>query len=316
MTPSPLVDAHTHLFSRTYFEALASQSPQPGSVRDRLDRLSARTGIEVPEPGLEPHVRRWLDALDAAGVAHAVTFASVAQEAPAVADAVRLAAGRLTGFAVLDPHSGIAEEVARRHFTDRGFRGLVYFPALHQFRPNDQVSRAVLEVVQEFQALVVVHFGLLQIKVREALGLPRPFDHTYANPLDLIPAADAFPDVTFVIPHFGAGLFRECLMVGALCPNVVVDTSSSNGWMVTQPQAQSLREVFQRVLAVFGPERVLFGTDSCTFPRGWRADVHAAQVEALEAAGASASDRDLIFGGNAARLLGLAPAPAATPPAA
>ena len=34
-----------------------------------------------------------------------------------------------------------------------------------------------------------------------------------------------------IIPHFGAGLFREALMVADLCPNVLLDTSSSNGWI-------------------------------------------------------------------------------------
>ena len=33
------------------------------------------------------------------------------------------------------------------------------------------------------------------------------------------------------LPHFGAGYFREALMLADLCPNVYLDTSSSNSWM-------------------------------------------------------------------------------------
>jgi hypothetical protein len=39
------------------------------------------------------------------------------------------------------------------------------------------------------------------------------------------------PQVNFVIPHFGAGYFREALMLCDLCPNVYLDTSSSNSWV-------------------------------------------------------------------------------------
>ena len=41
-----IVDFHSHFFSRPFFEALAQASPQEGSVEQKLDRLSAKTGIE------------------------------------------------------------------------------------------------------------------------------------------------------------------------------------------------------------------------------------------------------------------------------
>ena len=50
-----------------------------------------------------------------------------------------------------------------------------------------------------------------------------------------MPAAGRFPNVSFVVPHFGAGFLQETLMLGAQCNNAYVDTSSSNGWMRTHP---------------------------------------------------------------------------------
>lgn len=302
---APLIDAHTHFFSRTFFEALASQSPQPGSVSERLAALAARTGLELPPAATRAHVARWLAAFDASGVQHAVTFASLPQEAAAVAEALHLGQGRLSGYVLVNPLSAQAEVVTQAHFEERGFKGVLLFPAMHHYKPNDASCRAVLEVVADKQGVAVIHCGLLQVKLRDLLGLPRPFDLSYANPLDVIPAADAFPGARFVIPHFGAGLFRECLMAGAMCENIHVDTSSSNSWMATQPTPYSLAQVFDRALAVFGPERILFGTDSSTFPRGWRADLLATQRAALTACGAPPEAQALIFGGNAARLLGL-----------
>jgi uncharacterized protein len=106
-----------------------------------------------------------------------------------------------------------------------------------------------------------------------------------------------------VIPHFGAGFFRETLMAGAQCSNVYVDTSSSNSWIATQSPRLTLREVFAHALEVFGAERVLFGTDSNTFPSGWRIDRFEEQRAALSACGASSADQELIFAGNARALL-------------
>jgi len=119
-----------------------------------------------------------------------------------------------------------------------------------------------------------------------------------------VPAANRFPHARFVIPHFGAGFFRETLMAGAQCPNVYVDSSSSNSWRATQPTPLSLADVFRRTLDVLGPARVLFGTDSNVFPAGWRAERLAEQREALSSAGASRREVDEVLGGNALRLLG------------
>ena len=60
--------------------------------------------------------------------------------------------------------------------------------------------------------------------------------------------------------------------------------------------------MFRQALAVVGPERLLFGSDSSFFPRGWVRDVHEQQSAALDEIGASAGAREQIFGGNFDRL--------------
>ena len=94
--------------------------------------------------------------------------------------------------------------------------------------------------------------------------------------------------LTFVVPHFGGGFLREVLMLGMQCENVYVDTSSSNDWVRSQPGGMELADVFSDVLDVYGADRILFGTDSSTFPRGYRADIRDQQLAALGAASASA----------------------------
>jgi predicted TIM-barrel fold metal-dependent hydrolase len=144
---------------------------------------------------------------------------------------------------------------------------------------------------------VFVHCGALSVGVRRKLGLPSRFDVRHGNPLDLQALAAAYPNVPFIIPHFGAGLFREALLVADLCPNIYLDTSSSNKWMAYHP-GLTLDVVFRQSLAVVSADRLLFGTDSSFFPRGWNKMVYEAQVSALDKAGVDEAARARIFGSN------------------
>jgi predicted TIM-barrel fold metal-dependent hydrolase len=110
-----------------------------------------------------------------------------------------------------------------------------------------------------------------------------------------------FPKLNFILPHFGAGLFRETLMLCDLCPNVYLDTSSTNSWM--RYEGLDLKTVFQRARAVCGYRRLLFGSDSSYFPRGWNAGIFRLQSEALAELGASEEDARAVFGANLNRLL-------------
>ena len=110
-------------------------------------------------------------------------------------------------------------------------------------------------------------------------------------------------DVPIIVPHFGAGYFREALMLAELCPNVYLDTSSSNDWMRFQTPPMQMRDVFRQALDILGSSRLLFGTDSSFFPRGWNHPVFDAQSTALYELGVNAHDARAIFGENLLRIL-------------
>ncbi len=117
------------------------------------------------------------------------------------------------------------------------------------------------------------------------------------NPLDLIPVALDHPDLPILIPHFGAGFLRETLMAADLCPNILLDTSSSNGWIRYFPSL-TLDQVFERAFRVAGAARILFGSDSSYFPRGWNSQIFEAQKDCLERLQVSEADQEKIIGGN------------------
>jgi hypothetical protein len=218
-----------------------------------------------------------------------------------VAAALAACPGRFFGYFMFNPLEPDTAGRARAAFAS-GLQVVCLFPAMHRYSMHDP---RVEPVLQEAAALphraVFVHCGVLTVGVRKKLGLPSPFDMRYSNPLDLHAIALRYPNLPFIIPHFGAGLFREALMLAELCPNVYLDTSSSNSWM--RYEDLDLKTGFSRALAVAGPSRLLFGTDSSFFPRGWNRSVFDEQARMFAALDLSPADTRLIFGENLEKFL-------------
>lgn len=302
---TPLIDAHCHWFSRPFFQALAGESSLPGSESERMTAVQSTTGLEFADENNDTHREHWLAEIEGSPLDRMVIFSSHPTETMVVAEAIAAAPDRLTGVAVVNPMMEGAHEKVRALVEKKGFRGILLFPAQHGYRVDDAAVTPVLAAVAAVRGLCYVHCGLFQVPLRDRFAIPRTANPSLANPLFLVPAADRHPEATFVIPHFGAGMFRETLLAGMQCGNIVTDSSSSNGWIKSQPAALTLKDVFARTLDALGPERLLFGTDSSTFPMGWRQDRFEEQTAILSELGASAEERALVLGGNAARLLGL-----------
>lgn len=287
-------DAHIHFFSPSFFAGL-------GATRNAIGSL----GWEYPDT-VETLAARWVAALDTNAVHRAAMIASLPGDADAVAKAVALNPSRFVGFFMLDPTREDAIAYAARAL-DEGLRTICLFPAMHRYPLYDERVARVFELAAGRRGgtvdpvTVFVHCGVLSVGVRKKLNLPSPYEMRYGNPLDLHGLALKHPDVAIVIPHFGAGMLREALMLADCCPNVHLDTSSSNGWIKYVP-GLTLEQVFKTALDVVGPERLLFGTDSSFFPRGWHRAIYDRQKAALDAIGVSPAQQEQIFAGNFERL--------------
>jgi predicted TIM-barrel fold metal-dependent hydrolase len=292
-----LNDSHCHFFSHAFFAALARQRG-PGATADTI-----LGELQWDSPGgPEELAARWVRELDANGVTRAALIASAPGDEASVASAAKAHPSRFVGFFMLDPAAPGAVDRARHAITDLGLRGMCLFPAMHHVPLYDDRIMSVVEAAASVPRTVVfVHCGLLSVGVRSRLGLPSRFDLRLGDPLGVSRLAQTFPDVPFVIPHFGAGLLRETLMAADAESNIYIDTSSSNAWVRYTP-GLALHDVFRSTLSVVGAARLLFGSDSSFFPRGWQYGVYDLQKTIIESLGLAQRDKELIFGGNFDRL--------------
>lgn len=293
-----VADAHVHFFSHRFFSMLASQAGRT------FEEVAASLGWQMPPESAAEFAQVWVGELDRHGVSRAAIIASLPGDEASVTEAVAAFPDRLIGYFFVNPLAPNAVATVERAITTGGLQGACFFPAMHGYSMHDERVTAALDVLAAHPGCVAfVHCGVLSVGVRKKLGLRSLFDMRYSNPIDLHAIALRYPNLPFVVPHFGAGYFREALMLADMCPNVYLDTSSTNSWMKYQAEGLTLEKVFERALAVVGPNRLLFGTDSSFFPRGWHSQVFAQQAAALAAAGAGAADASAVLAGNLERLL-------------
>lgn len=292
-------DCHIHFFSEQFFDTLGRQRP-PGLEQAAADVVAA-LGWEAPGAPVDL-ADRWVQELDRAGVGRAALIASVPGDEGSVGRAVARHPSRFVGFFMLDPTAPDAASRTEQALERMGIRCICLFPAMQRYSLHDPRVREIVALAgKHLGTAVFVHCGALSVGVRKKLGLPSRFDVHFGNPLDLHALAADFPGVPFIVPHFGAGLFREALLVADLCPNVYLDTSSTNRWISYHP-GLTLADVFRQAVGVAGADRLIFGTDSSFFPRGWNRPVYDAQVSALRAAGVNEDDCLRILSSNFDRL--------------
>tara|TARA_B100000029_G_scaffold355481_1_gene348327 strand:+ start:6747 stop:7697 length:951 start_codon:yes stop_codon:yes gene_type:complete len=296
-------DAHCHFFSEGFFEKLLCEllsneknSPTINSRQALFDEL------EWDAPGsVHALADRWIEELDDANVTRIALMSSVPEDELSVAEAIERHPRRFVGMFMVNPLATDANERVRRAFSEYHMNCACLFPAMHHYSLDDKAVKDIFELAAHYERATFIHCGVLSIGVRKKLGLRSTFDIQRGNPLKLVPLASQFPTVPVIVPHFGAGFFRELLMASDVCPNIYTDTSSSNSWITLMPNL-SLVDVFRSTLNVLGPKRILFGTDSSFFPRGWQKPLFDTQQKIFDTLELTPSHRDTILNKNFNRI--------------
>lgn len=290
-----VIDTHVHLFTVGLLEEYLDKDPSANErFREALkNRRFGRRNDVLPEMGPEQTACWYVERLKASGVAKAMVV-SVIPDSQWTRDFLIAAKGHVHALAYIDPRLPDAPQKLEAEMA-AGYRGVKLLPVNRSYHLSDPACRPFFDKANELGAQLIIHYGVT---------VDPNGDLRYADPLDLSPVARDYPELNFVIAHFGAGWLDSVLRLAYQCKNVSVDTSGTNNWLDHYVPAMTLAQVFERCLTALGPERILFGTDSNT-TAPYRTWIRFMQQRTLEELGLSAHDRDLILRGNASRIFRL-----------
>ena len=284
-----VVDAHLHFITREMMEKMGKERGlEEKEIKERRKRL------RIPEFELfdfHTTVKKWLSEFNRYQIERGIflPFTHNLKEMIALGKV----SDRFIGFTSVDPTQENADEILEEDL-QAGLKGIKLYPVNRFFHVNNPEAEKIYPVVEKYKVPVIIHFGL---NIGPGANL------LYGNPLDLHPVALKYPEVNFIIAHFGCGFTREALFLAYQCSNIYYDTSSSNAWINYLPYKITLKEIFQRFLEAAGSSRLIFGTDSNFFPRGYRYDIFLDQKRILDELGVAEEEQEKIFGENILRLL-------------
>lgn len=306
-----IIDFHCHFpTNRPWFSGMGPDSRQAyierrGERRAQIAREHALAynrdwrltwGFDPPEsepPDDETQADRWAAEVEKYGL-RAVGFVTGGGN-DHLASIIARHPEKFIGFAHHYPFADDAAAELKRAVTELGMRGYkLLAPSLD--RPiEDEAAYPAWEMCAELDIPVLIHFGI------QGSGGGIAW-HENINPLKLHNVAKDFPEVTFVIPHFGCAWIRETLQLCWACRNVSIDTSGSNQWVRWVDGDWTVKKLFRKYMETIGPERIIFGSDSSYFPRGFAVRYLQDQIRDCRELGLTDEQLHLIFAGNAARL--------------
>jgi predicted TIM-barrel fold metal-dependent hydrolase len=243
----------------------------------------------TPQGGNSIGIDELLRRMDRAGVARAVTWLQppyVRDEIDAgnayVARAMREHPDRILGFGWADPNLGVARAIedVRRSVEEHGFFGVKLNGAQNDFRIDDPtLAMPVIEAVARAGVVLALHVGA------------DAYDRTHPSRVATI--ARAFPELRILVVHMGGAAFHDlsaaAIDVARAHPNLTLVGSAVRAIPIL------------RAVKTLGAARVCFGSDT-PFEL---MHVELAKYRSLLDGEATEAERDLILGGNIARLLGL-----------
>lgn len=278
-----IIDMHAHIFP----EKIAKST---------LEKLSAASHTRPFTDGTQEGLLR---SMGEAGVDRSVVLpvATAPRQVEHINDSsakINESGGAVLSFGCMHPDfEGWREELAR--VKALGLKGIKLHPVYQGVDFDDPRFLRILDRAGELGLLVTTHAG-------DDIGFPGVI---HCSPEMVRRAVEQVGPVRLILAHMGG--WRNWDRVLDLLPGlpVYIDTCFSTGRMTpidntyTPQELELLNEAqFMELVRAFGPDRVLFGSDS-----PWSSQKES--IDWLWALPLAEEEKAAILGGNAARLLGL-----------
>ncbi len=300
-----IIDAHAHIWEEKLISA---------DLRRILDFVTARFAPDDPAQVRDGTIERLVREMDEAGIEKTVILAldagigfrsslTARDYNDYVAAIVREHPERIIGFAGIDPRRRQEAVVELERCFEMGLRGLKLW-TLTGFYADDESYYPLYEKVAELKMPMLIHTGM---------GPPGTY-MKFNRPIYVDKVAVDFPEIPIIMAHVGDPWVDEAIAVLLKNPNVYVDLSA---W---EPTAKFAPFVLCQTLAKIrmacgGLHKVLFGSDWPLFTpvlslgewvQSIRSLTMPPPLQMMGFKDFSDSERVMILGGNAARVLGLA----------
>ncbi len=263
-----VIDAHCHIYPEKIVDrAVAGTDAFYGTraacrgVATELAEFSARLGIDhfvIQSVATTPKQVASINSFIAASVA----------ENPAL----------FTGLGAAHPdcedQAAVIEQIK-----SLGLHGIKIHPDIQGFAIDDKRMLPVYELCEAEGLPILMHTG--------------DYRYDFSNPNRLLPILKAFPRLVVIGAHFGGwSVWDDAAVQLSDYPNLFVDCSS------TFPFANNDLSLGERLIARYGAERVMFGSD---FPM-WSPEAELATFMKLKL---SEEQRRMILSENAKRVYGI-----------
>jgi predicted TIM-barrel fold metal-dependent hydrolase len=185
-------------------------------------------------------------------------------------------------------------------YAAKGFRAVKLFPG-EGWHADDPRFYPFFDAVQDRGLAAIVHCGIAGFGLAQADGKRRALNAAYAYPMRLDAPSRLFPRIRFVVLHMGFPFLFEAWSVHHANKNVYLDLSGAGPLIDALPVGYA---------SVGGPafipldfDKVVWGSDNAADPK---AALAVADSYLRMMGCADAAQRSRVFGGNAARMLGIA----------
>lgn len=264
-----IIDVHRHLIAKEWFSdhywnqlaRMVMQLMSQAGIENTLDSvLNDFLPILYDKEG-ERHLRR----MEKAGIEKTVVFAydigrfvgepeiPIEIHNTFIFELAKKHPDQIIPFVHIDPRRPGAIEFVKKSIEESGAKGLKLHPGAG-FDPSGIETLNLVEAIVDYGIPVISHTGASTM----------PTSSKYNNPILLDDILLRFPEVRVIAAHLGLGHRDQLFAMGRTRCNLYTEIS------LWQPTVQNNYNEFARIIRAalndFGPDRVLFGTDS---PFSW-----------------------------------------------